>query len=70
MLKSIGIQPNAMSGTPTPRAALFRLSAERHALPAAVGFAQQKVFEDEWRLAGGKWSGAGWARYLRIDALR
>ena len=38
-------------------------------MPTAVGLPEKKIFEHELRFAGGKWSGASQARYLRIDAL-
>jgi len=47
-----------------------RLGTEWRAMPTAVGFSQKEVFEDELRLADRKRSGAGWARYPRIDAVR
>ena len=45
------------------------LRAEQGAMPPAVGFAQEKVFQDELRFAGGKRSSAGWACYPGIDTV-
>ena len=41
--------------------ATARSVAERHVLPAALGFAQKKVFKDELRFAGRKRSSAAGA---------
>ena len=47
-----------------------RLGAEPRAMPSAVGFSQEKVFEHELGFAGRKRSSARWARYPTIDAVR
>ena len=46
-----------------------RLGAEPRAMPSAVGFSQEKVFEHELGFAGRERSSARWARYPTIDAV-
>jgi hypothetical protein len=46
------------------------LGAERRAMPSAVGFSQEKVFEHELGFAGRKRSSARCTPYPRIDAAQ